>query len=71
MPHLLERVGVGDVVDEDGPVGVAVVDRPEGVEPLLAGRVPYRQVAPGAADVDLLVQERRLKDTYQNLLSTG
>ena len=59
--HLLKRVRVGDVIDEDGSVGVAVVDGPEGVEPLLARRVPYREVAPRPADVDLLVQEGRLK----------
>ena len=58
--HLLKAVGVRHVVDEDGAVRVAVVDRPERVEALLAGGVPDGQVAPVAADVQLLVQERGL-----------
>lgn len=36
----VEGAAVGDVVDEEGAVGVAVVDGPQGVETLLPGRVP-------------------------------
>ena len=37
--HAGERVDVRDVVHQQSAVGVAVVDRPERVEALLAGRV--------------------------------
>ena len=40
--HAGERVDVRDVVHQQSTVGVAVVDRPERVEPLLAGRVLRR-----------------------------
>ena len=59
---LAKAVLVGDVVDEDCAVGVAIVDRAEGVEPLLARRVPDRQVdAFASSKAQLLVQEGGLE----------
>ena len=52
---------IGNIVDEHDAHGPAVVGCGDGSEPLLSRRVPYREVAPRPADVDLLVQEGRLK----------
>jgi hypothetical protein len=38
--HVVERVHVGDIVDDADAVGAAVVGRCDGSETLLAGRVP-------------------------------
>ena len=61
LPHLLEAVPVGDVVYENGSVGIAVVDGAERVEPLLAGRVPDGERHAAAADRQLLGQEASLR----------
>ena len=53
----VEGAAVGDVVDEEGAVGVAVVDGPQGVETLLPGRVPDGQVYTLVVDVEGLFEK--------------
>jgi hypothetical protein len=43
--HVVERVHVGDIVDDADAVGAAVVGGCDGAEALLAGRVPLRALS--------------------------
>ena len=43
MGHVVEALPVGDVVDDDDSVGIAVVAVGDGPEPLLPGRVPLSE----------------------------
>eukprot|EP00981_Chlorochromonas_danica_P005836 scaffold1193_cov159-Ochromonas_danica.AAC.14 len=47
----------GDIVDEDGAVHAAVVERREGAVLLLPRRVPHVELGPAAVDVDGLSEE--------------
>ena len=53
----VEGAAVGDVVDEEGAVGVAVVDGPQRVETLLAGCVPDGEVHTLVFDVEGLLEK--------------
>ena len=62
---LAEAVLVRDVVDQDGAVGVAVVDWAQRVEALLSRRVPDGKVNPLPPEIQLLVQEGGLTRKMQ------
>lgn len=64
--YLLKRIFIGNVVHEYRAVGHAIVDRAQGVEPFLSGRIPYGQVHASPVEVELFLDERRLLTGEQN-----
>ena len=55
--YLMKRVGVGDVIDDDGDGRVSNVGRDETPEPLLTGRVPQLQPDRSVLQVHRLGEE--------------
>jgi len=62
--YFLERIFIGDVVNQYSTIGHSVVNRPQGMKPLLSGCIPYRQVYSSSIEIELFLDKWRL---YQSV----
>jgi len=81
--YFLERIFIGDVVNQYCTIGHSVVNRPQSMKPLLSGRIPYRQVYSPSIEIELFLDKWRLyqpvdmithqkpEQLYRNNISTS
>jgi len=55
--YFLERIFIGDVVNQYCTIGHSVVNRPQGMKPLLSGCIPYRQVYSPSIEIELFLDK--------------
>jgi len=58
--YFLERIFIRYVINQYCTIGHSVINRPQGMKPLLSGCIPYRQVYSSSIEIELFLDKWRL-----------